>query len=142
MKTSSTKDVRLRAGVTLVEMIVSSIVVAATGGLVISAVGQSNMQELAIEHRMAATSEVQNIMQRIVELPVVTPDDANRIVEDAIKSEVLTSLSETSLDVNVTDTADSTTVRIAISLTWNDSNGQQVRPVRLVAFQRKSETQP
>lgn len=122
-----------RRGVTIIEMIVSAIVVAATGVLILSAFDQSRRHESAMNHRVVALAQVENLMQRIITSADTSDAALADLVAYAKRSEQLSGFSEVDLAADVSTTEEDGK-RVAIRMTWSDSHGEPVRPIRLVAY--------
>jgi hypothetical protein len=123
---------RQRAGVTLIELATTSLILVAVMGLVISVVGWVVGENRWVERRRAAETEVANVMERVTLLPW------DRISIEAQRTLPLSPvtariLPEAQLAVTVQD-APGPLKRIRVELRWPDKSGRLGAPVRLTSW--------
>jgi hypothetical protein len=123
---------RQRAGVTLIELAATSLILVAVMGLVVSVVGWVGAENRWIERRRAAETEVANVMERITLLPWdhISTEEQRHL---SISSAAARILPEPQLGVTVQD-APGRLKRICVELRWPDKSGRLVAPVRLVSW--------
>jgi hypothetical protein len=115
----------------LVELVIASLLVACTAGLVLPSVSWIMVQQRAALQRQAAAEELANVMDQLTRRawPEITPEQTATLglapaIERQLPEAKLTVMIDTGQDAK----------RIQLSLSWSDRRGRAVSPVRLTTW--------
>jgi len=121
-------------GFTLMEMLVAVVVTAALAVIAAQLLVLAVQQRHVSKRRVAAVTEVANLMERVAALDYrdVT---AENVKEIRLSAEALRLLPNAELQIDVTKAQGEVPgKRIAIELSWQNRAGQRGAPVRLTAW--------
>ena len=136
------REARSRTGFTLVELIVSMVLLGAVMVTVVPLLGWVNIQRRAADTRLFALQETANILERftIRNWDEMTQESAEKI---ELSDQTAQLLKEPSLEVTVQEMdSELPSRRITVELSWNNRAGDRVTPARVTSFvyrQSKSE---
>ena len=121
----------LRAGVSMVELMVSCLLIGCVAGMVVPTVSWTAVERRAAHKRQAACEEVANLMDRLTrhEWDDVTEQRAQEL---GLAEEIERQLPDAQLSATV-DT-DQDAKRVQLSLSWVNRGGRTVAPVRLTTW--------
>jgi Tfp pilus assembly protein PilE len=126
-----------RRGVTVLELSIAIILVAAVLTGIAQLLSVVSAQQRESERRSAALHEAANQMERLTILPwrELTSESVG---QRELSPEAAAALPQGSLRVQVTDAAGGAeslaAKRISVEVAWRNSAGREVKPVRLVAW--------
>lgn len=126
-----------RRGFTLVEMVVTAVLLSAVFIALVPLLGQVNTQRRAAEQRQFALQEAANILERFSAQPwqTVTGESASRV---ALSDDTQQLLREPQVTVTVNDASGTPSSpaakRITVEVRWKNRVGDFVAPVRLTTW--------
>ena len=123
-----------RSGFTLVELIVTMVLLGVVMTTVVPLLGWVNVQRRAPDARLFAVQETANILERftIRDWDEITQESADTI---EISDHTAELLKEPSLKVTVQEMdSELPSRRISVELSWNNRAGDRVPPARLTSF--------
>jgi prepilin-type N-terminal cleavage/methylation domain-containing protein len=129
-----THEARSRRGFTLVELIVTMVLLGTVMVTVVPLLGWVNIQRRAADVRLFAGQETANILERftIRYWDEITQKSADKI---EISDQTAQLLKELSLKVTVLEMdSELPSKRITVELSWNNRAGDRVTPARLTSF--------
>ena len=130
---------RKRAGLLMVEMIVSLILLGAVMTIVVPALGWIGRQNQLAQQKQEALQGLHNLMENLTARPFakLTPEAARQL---ELPASLKNQLPEAKLEVEIAE-AQPNAKRIRLRLSWILYNGQPLAPLRLSAwvFQREGE---
>ena len=120
-----------RAGVSLVELVISCLLIGTVAGLVVPSVSWTAVERRATHQRQVACEELANLMDRLTRQAWedVTPERAEQM---GLHEEVGRQLPDAQLSAAVD--ADQDAKRIQLSLVWSNRAGRAVAPIRLTTW--------
>lgn len=122
------------AGITIIELTVTMILLGMLLSLVVPLLGIVNKQQREAERRVVAVQLVDNLMERFTaeEYDDITQAAAEEL---ALARQEASFFPAAKLEVSVQETSSGLAGKqITITLTWNDSDGMPVTPARLTSF--------
>ncbi|MCA9016172.1 MAG: prepilin-type N-terminal cleavage/methylation domain-containing protein [Planctomycetaceae bacterium] len=125
---------RQRRGFTLVEMMVSGVLLMTVTMIVVPAIYWVHRERRQTEYRQIAIVEVENMMERVVALPFneITQAKVDKFV---LPESALRQLPNADLSIEISEPGDLPLMKkIQIQLGWNDHHGISVVPVRLTSW--------
>lgn len=123
-----------RRGFTLVEMMVSGILLTTVFMIVVPSIFWVHREQRQSEQRQVALVEVENLMERVAALPFRQINQPT--VDKYVLSEgVLQQLPEADLKIQIEETGNLPLMKkIQIRLGWRDPRGTRLQPVRLTSW--------
>ena len=128
------RESRSRTGFTLVELIVTMVLLGVVMVTVVPLLGWVNIQRRAADTRLFAVQETANILERF------TIRDWDKISQEAadkieISDQTAQLLKEPSLKITVKEMdSELPSRRITVELSWNNRAGDRVTPARVTSF--------
>jgi Tfp pilus assembly protein PilE len=123
-----------RRGISLLELLAATVVLAALMAAVAQVAVLSAGQHAAMERRMLALSEAQQLVERISAMPWGEITET-RLGEFTPSPELLKALPAAELAVSVADeTGSPPGKRIVVEISWHAQPDVRARPVRLVTW--------
>ena len=131
-----------RIGMTITEILIALVVLSAALAGVAHLVTTASAQRRISEQRRLALAEVANRAERLALLPW---DEltAESLQSQALSPELLAALPQAKFTAEVTDEAAPPALRrIRLQVSWTDSVGNAVEPVKLVVWRHREEDRP
>ena len=125
---------RRRGGYAMVELTISTLLIAAALAIVVQSVGWLAAQRRGAERRQRAIQEAANLMERLALRPwdELTPELARSLTLSPATS---SALRDGMLDVAIAPgRGEPASKSVAITIRWGDRSGVPSAPVRLVAW--------
>lgn len=123
-----------RRGMTLTELIVAMVVLAAAWTILAQSIALSAAQRRTAQRHAIAREEAANLLERAMALPW-TETTAERLAEWKLAAAAADSLPGARLKIDVrTDAAAPREKQVRVAIDWLDSSGQPGRPVQLSAW--------
>lgn len=125
---------RRRRGFAMVELTISTLLIAAALAIVVQTVGWLAAQRRGAERRQRATQEAANLMERLAARPwdELTPELARSLT---LSPATAATLRDGALDVAIAPgRGEPASKSVAITIRWGDRSGTSAAPVRLVAW--------
>ncbi|QDT24828.1 type IV pilus modification PilV family protein [Gimesia panareensis] len=123
-----------RHGFTLVEMMVSGVLLTTVFMIVVPSLYWVHREQKQTEQRQVALVEVENLMERVAALPYrqINQPTVDKFV---ISENVMQQLPEADLQIQILETKDLPLMkRIQIQLGWQDARNLKIQPVRLTSW--------
>jgi Tfp pilus assembly protein PilV len=123
-----------RRGFLLLEVIVSSVLLAALTMVCLKYFLVAAAQRQSTDQRLTAMREAENIMERLSVRPwsELTPETLSK---QSLSPEIQRFMPDAELKIDIADEETKPPAkRITVSIRWQDQNGQWTEPVRLVAW--------
>ena len=130
----STKQSTRCRGVTLVEVIVSGILLGAVTMVAVPTLGWIARERRAADRRQEAIAELENVMDRFSARPwqQITPEGAARIaLSESTRRQLPGAMLQSSVETNP-QAPDEKQIRVELS--WQNRIGKQMAPQRLTAW--------
>ncbi|QDV15481.1 hypothetical protein Pan153_00950 [Gimesia panareensis] len=123
-----------RHGFTLVEMMVSGVLLTTVFMIVVPSLYWVHREQKQTEQRQVALVEVENLMERVAALPYrqINQPTVDKFV---ISENVMQQLPKADLQIQILETKDLPLMkRIQIQLGWQDARNLKIQPVRLTSW--------
>jgi hypothetical protein len=124
-----------RRGSMLVELMAAAVLLTAASAICVELVAEVGTQRRAAADRQLAAQEAANLMERLAVMPAgaLRSQEALELPLSPEGKRLL----EVKKTIEITDVdGPPKTVRIAVSIRWEDRNGNVLPPVQLVAWRR------
>jgi hypothetical protein len=122
-----------RRGSMLVELLAAAVLLAAAGAISVELAAAVGAGRRALADRQLASQEAANLMERLAAMPVedLTSEAAHTLplsAEGRRLSGAKAAIETTEVD------GPPRAIRVAVSIQWEDRNGNTIAPIRLVAW--------
>jgi type II secretory pathway pseudopilin PulG len=126
---------RCRRGISLLEMLVSGLLLGIMTAMAVPTIAWVTHQQLAIAQHQTAQAEVVNIMERVSVWPWERLNDPQAVAEVTLTPEIQSQLAGARLRIAVeTPEGHPDARRIRVILNWNDRSGRPTAEAALAAW--------